>query len=90
MRANASECERTLDVREHRETIDHPARPPINERASQQQRSPRTPGALVADQESADRSYGYSEIARMFGRDHTTVVHGVLAYRRRVGPADPS
>jgi chromosomal replication initiation ATPase DnaA len=35
-----------------------------------------------------DRNYSYCEIARMFGRDHTTVVHGVLAYRRRVRPAD--
>ena len=29
-----------------------------------------------------DRHYSYPEIARMFGRDSTTVVHGVAAHQR--------
>jgi hypothetical protein len=27
------------------------------------------------------REYSYLEIARLFGRDHTTVMHGVAAHR---------
>lgn len=30
-----------------------------------------------------ERSYSYQEIARWFGRDHTTVLHGVGAHERR-------
>lgn len=29
-----------------------------------------------------DRHYSYPEIARMFGRDSTTVLHGVAAHQR--------
>jgi chromosomal replication initiation ATPase DnaA len=34
-----------------------------------------------------DRDYSYSEIARMLGRDHTTVLHGALAHERRARDA---
>lgn len=30
-----------------------------------------------------DRRYSYSEIARIVGYDHATIVHGVAAYQRR-------
>ena len=30
-----------------------------------------------------EREYSYSEIARLFGRDHTTIQHGVAAHARR-------
>jgi chromosomal replication initiation ATPase DnaA len=30
-----------------------------------------------------ERSYSFFEIARLFGRDHTTVLHGVAAHQRR-------
>jgi chromosomal replication initiation ATPase DnaA len=30
-----------------------------------------------------ERSYSFLEIARFFGRDHTTVLHGVAAHERR-------
>lgn len=32
------------------------------------------------------RHYSYAEIARLFRRDHTTVLHGVQAHRRRQQP----
>lgn len=32
------------------------------------------------------RAYSYLEIARLFGRDHTTVIHGVAAHLRRSSP----
>lgn len=32
-----------------------------------------------------DRSYSYVEIARLFGRDHTTVHHGIRAHQKRTG-----
>lgn len=32
------------------------------------------------------RSYSYVEIARLFGRDHSTVFHGIRAHTRRQGP----
>jgi chromosomal replication initiation ATPase DnaA len=36
-----------------------------------------------------DRSYSFVEIARFFGRDHTTVLHGVAAYERRCAASAP-
>lgn len=30
-----------------------------------------------------DRCYSYAEIARLFRRHHTTVLHGVLSHQRR-------
>ena len=34
-----------------------------------------------------DRHYSYSEIARIFGRDHSAVLIGIHAHRRRVAQA---
>jgi chromosomal replication initiation ATPase DnaA len=33
--------------------------------------------------EHPERNYSFPEIARLFGRDHSTVLHGVAAHRRR-------
>jgi chromosomal replication initiation ATPase DnaA len=37
--------------------------------------------------EHPERYYSYPEIARLFGKDHTTVWQGVAAHRRRHPPA---
>jgi chromosomal replication initiation ATPase DnaA len=35
-----------------------------------------------------ERHYSYSEIARLFDRDHTTVLAGIEAHRRRIAAPD--
>lgn len=37
-----------------------------------------------------DRDYSYPEIARMFGCDASTVLHGVRAYQRRLASVEQS
>jgi chromosomal replication initiation ATPase DnaA len=36
-----------------------------------------------------EREYSYPEIARLFARDHTTIMAGISAYERRTSPAHP-
>jgi chromosomal replication initiation ATPase DnaA len=37
--------------------------------------------ALIYDHR--ERFYSFAEIGRFFGRDHTSVIHGIAAHRRR-------
>ena len=36
-----------------------------------------------------ERHYSYPEIARLFARDHTTIMAGISAYERRVSVTLP-
>jgi chromosomal replication initiation ATPase DnaA len=36
-----------------------------------------------------ERHYSYPEIARIFARDHTTIIAGITAHERRISDARP-